>query len=361
MATAELEAPGTESRLEAPVLAPGETNALGVRGVRKAAIVLTALDAETSAAILRQLSEEEVHDVTREISRLTDVPKQERMTILQEFVDRCGHPEGFPNGGLEYATSVLLTAFGPETGRRMADRLVKSMGAGAVSIDSLRKTDPQHLAQVVRGEHPQTVALILCHLGTAHAAELLRALPAEVRSDVVRRMAALDQISPEVVNRIAKLVGTKLRVLGDSSLEAYRGVRAVAEVLNRVDSEMSESILETINSEDAGTAQAIRDLMFVFDDFLKVGADSVRTIVGKVERKTLTMALKGSSPTLRNHFTSLMSGRAAEMLIEDMEALGPVKIKDVQDSRQQVVAVARQLQADGAISLQAGAPEEFVV
>jgi flagellar motor switch protein FliG len=214
---------------------------------------------------------------------------------------------------------------------------------------------------VVRGEHPQTVALILCHLGTAHAAELLRALPAEVRSDVVRRMAALDQISPEVVNRIAKLVGTKLRVLGDSSLEAYRGVRAVAEVLNRVDSEMSENILETINSEDAGTAQAIRDLMFVFDDFLKVSADSVRTIVGKVDRKTLTMALKGSSPTLRDHFTSLMSSRAAEMLGEDMEALGPVKIKDVLDSRQQIVAIARQLQADGAISLQAAGAEEFIV
>jgi flagellar motor switch protein FliG len=263
-------------------------------------------------------------------------------------------------GGIEYATSVLLAAFGPETGKRMAERLLKSISTESPDVDSLRRADPQDLAKIVHREHPQTIALIMCHLSTSQAAKLLSELPAALRSDVTRRMAALDQISPDVINRIAKVIGGKLRLAGQSSLGAYGGVRAVAEILNQVDSTTAEEILQTIGNEDAALGESIRHLMFVFEDLLNVSQDSMRTLLGRVDRKLLTTGLKGASPKIKAHFTSLMSARAKEMLEEDMQALGPVRIRDVEEAQQKIIAVARQLQAEGVISLSAAGSDQFV-
>lgn len=354
--------PLTTAAPQVPTIALPKSTDDGSRipGRRKAAILLTSLGDQASAPILRQLTEEEVHDITREISLLANVTQEERTTVLSRFTTAVESPDVFSHGGIEYATSVLLQAFGPETGKRMADRLLKSLGSDMPSIDCLRKADPKHLAKVVHREHPQTIALILCHLGTSHAAQLLTALPAELRSQVARRMAALDQISPEIINKIAKIVGTKLRTLGESSLESYGGVRAVADVLNRVESAASEEILRAISSEDPSLEQTIRHLMFLFDDFIHIGQDALRALLGRVDRKLLTMALKGCTPQVKQHFTGLMSTRAAEMLNEDMQALGPVRIKDVEEAQQQIIAIARRLQAEGVIDLQPAAAEQFV-
>jgi flagellar motor switch protein FliG len=334
--------------------------AQGLSGRRKAAILLTVIGNQASAAILRQLTKEEVHDITREISLLPSATEDERQSVLGDFVTKAEHPDNLGLGGIEYATSVLLAAFGPETGKRMAERLLNSISTETPDIDSLRKADPQHLAKIVQREHPQTIALIMCHLGTGQAAKLLSELPAALRSDVARRMAALDQISPEVFNRIAKIIGGKLRLAGESSLEAYGGVRTLAEVLNQVDNSTTEEILQSIGNEDPTLGETIRHLMFIFEDLLNVSQDSMRTLIGRIDRKLLTTALKGGSPKIKAHFTSLMSGRAKEMFEEDMQALGPVRIKDVEEAQQKIITVARQLQTEGVISLSPAGAEQFV-
>ena len=329
-------------------------------GRRKAAILLTSIGNQASAAILRQLTEEEVHDITREISLLPSATEVERQSVLSDFVAKSERPGTLGAGGIEYATSVLLTAFGPESGQRMADRLLKSISTETPSIEALRKAAPQHLAMIVQNEHPQTIALIMCHLGTPQAAKLLSELPATLRSDVTRRMAVLDKISPEVVNRIAKIIGGKLQVAGQSSMGAYGGIRAVAELLNQVDNTTSEELLQTISDEDPSLGQNIRNLMFVFEDLMKVSQESMRALIGRTDRKVLTTALKGCGGKLKGHFTALMSGGAREMLEEDMQVLGPVRIRDVEEAQRKIIAIARQMQAEGVINLSVGGAEEFV-
>jgi flagellar motor switch protein FliG len=338
----------------------GSLDSGGISGLRKAAILLTTLGDQASAPILRELKEDEVHEITREISLLRQVGEQERTATLREFMEKIVHRDYYSTGGLEYATSLLMAAFGPEAGKRISDRVLKSIATDMPNIDSIRKADPEHLAKVIHREHPQAIALILCHLGSSNAAQLLYALPPQLRADVTRRMAGVDQISPEIINRIAKSVGAKLRILGETSMEAYGGVRAVAEVLNRVETSVGDDILAQIGSEDPALEQTIRHLMFVFDDLLNISKDSLRTLLGRIDRKLLTMALKGCTPQIKQHFTSLMSGRAAEMLNEDMQALGPVRIRDVEDAQQKIITAARELQAQGVLSLQPAAAERFV-
>ena len=350
-----------------PVRAPGAETAPNApdtplpKGPRLAAILLTSIGDENCAAVIRHLSEDQVHEVTREISCLKNVTDEERIAVFKHFEYTMEQARLFAPGGISYATSVLVSAFGPETGKRMADRVLKSLGTETASIDSLQKADPQHLAKVVQREHPQTIALVLSHVGPAHAAKLLAALPDKVRADVVRRMAALDQISPDIVNKIAKTLGAKLRTLGEASLESYGGVRAVAEVLNRVDGTTSDGILGEISDADPTLGQAIRNLMFVFDDLLHVDVTAIKALSGKLDRKMLVLALKGSTAQMRTLFTSVMSTRAAEMLFEDMQALGPVRIREVQEAQQGIIAIARQLETEGLLSLKSGGGDQYVV
>ena len=321
-----------------------------ISGTRKAAILLTSLGDEASAAILRQLTEEQVHDITREISTLGRLNQEQRQSVMNEFLSTAGQGTNAV-GGVEYATSVLLAAFGPETGKRMAERLLRSVGGDASGLDLLRKVDPQQLAKVVQREHPQTLALIVCNLDTGKAARLLSELPDKLRAQVVRRVAALDQVSPEVTSRLGKIIGSKLRLVGESTSESFGGVRSVAELLNRLDSENSEAILKEITNDDPELGQEIRQIMFVFEDLLNIPEESLRKLLGKADRKALTLALKGSTVQIKKHFTSAMSQRAAAMLAEDMEALGPVRLKDVQSARQVLVTTARQMADAGEITL----------
>jgi flagellar motor switch protein FliG len=353
------DAPTATPLLTAPSLeTPPEP--LRVRGGRKVAILLTSVGDRISADIVRALTEEEVHDVTREISLLTDVSEPERYEVLNDFLKTSGKAAFFSPGGRDYATSILLTAFGPETGKRMADRLLKSMENDTSMIDTLRKADPQHLAKIVHREHPQTIALILCHIGSTQAASLLSVLPEELRAQVARRMAALDQISPEIINKLAKTICAKLRIVGEPSLETCGGVRAVAEVLNRVEVAAGEEILTAISAEDPTLGTTIRQLMFVFDDFLRLSQDILRTLVAAVDRKTLTIALKGSSPQLKKAFLGVLSTRAAEMVAEDIQALGPVRVRDVQAAQQTIIGDAKKLETQGLFSLHSSSLDEIV-
>jgi flagellar motor switch protein FliG len=330
------------------------------KGIRKAAILITALGDRISGEVLRRMPEEEAHDLAREVSLLSRVSHDEREEVLREFHQLTHNPGHLITGGKEYATSVLLAAFGPDAGKRMAERLSKAPGDETPVVETLRKADPRNLAKVVQNEHPQSIALILGQLGSVQAAALLSALPQNVRTEAARRMAALDQISPEVINKLTRTVCDKLKLLGESNLESCGGVRSVADILNRVKQTTSEEILSGLDDEDAPLAASIRQMMFVFDDLLHVNADDLRVILSKLDRKVLTLSLKGSSTQVKVHFKSVLSSRAAEMLEEDLQALGPVRIRDVQSAQQQIIDEARKLQKDGKISLNSSGSEEFV-
>jgi flagellar motor switch protein FliG len=330
-------------------------------GLRKAAMLLIVLGEQTSAELLQQLSEEEVQKVSREVAKITAISPEESESILNEFHHLAAAGEYVARGGVDYARKLLTRAFSPDTAKRMLDRLTKALSADAANFDAIQNADPQQLAKFIHNEHPQTIALVLSHLNIAQAGALLMSLPSTLRSDVARRMASLDQISPEIIGKIAGVIGQKLKALGEFSRESYGGVRAVAEVLNRMDSASSREILETIEKQDTNLAETIRHLMFVFEDLLLIDPMGLKEVLGKIDRKVLTVALKGTSEKLRNQVLGCLSQRGAEMLREDMEALGPVKIKEVESSQQQIIAVVRQLENEGVINLKGTVGEQYVV
>lgn len=330
-------------------------------GPQKAAVLMVTLGEELSGQVLKHLEEDEVAAIGKEVARIPAITAVEAEGILDEFYQMSMAQDYVLKGGIEYARKMLINAFGPEMATRILDRLVKLLGHDTASFDALQKADPQQLAKFIHSEHPQTIALILSHLGSSQAAGLLFSLPPEIRADVALRMANLEQISPDIISKIAGIIGQKLKALGELSRESYGGVRAVAEMFNRLDSATSKEILDTIEGEDPNLAETIRHLMFVFEDLLLIDQNGIKEVLARVDRKLLTVALKGTSDQLKNHFMQCMSQRGAEMLREDMEALGPVKIKEVEAAQQQIIAVVRQLEAEGVLSLKGAVGEQYVV
>jgi flagellar motor switch protein FliG len=330
-------------------------------GVRKAAMLLIVLGEQSSAEILTQLSEDDIQKVSREVAKITSISTDQAEGVLNEFHQISTARDFVARGGVDYARKLLTRAFPPEVARRLLDRLQKALGSEAASFDAIQKADPQLLAKFIHSEHPQTIALVLSHLNSSAAAALLTSLPPGIRSDVAQRMASLDQISPEVIMKIAGVIGQKLSALGEFSRESYGGVRAVAEMMNRLDSTSSRGILEHIETQDTNLAETIRHLMFVFEDLLLIGPNGLKEVTAKVDRKILTVALKGAGDQLRTMILDTMSARGAEMLREDMDALGPIKIKDVESAQQQIIAIVRQLEAEGVVSLKGAVGEQYVV
>jgi flagellar motor switch protein FliG len=336
-------------------------SAANVPGIRKAAILMIILGDQITAEILRQMDEEEVQAIGQEVARITSISNDQAEGVLEEFYQMSMAHDYVLKGGLDYAKKMLNSAFGPEHARKLVDRLMKTLGSELASFDALQKADPQQLAKFIHNEHPQTIALILSHLNASQAAGLLVSLPQELRGDVALRMAHLDQISPLIVSKIASIIGQRLKSLGELSRESYGGVRAVSEMFNRLDSGSSKDILEAIEQNDPKLVETIRHLMFVFEDLLLLSQEAIKEMLGKVDRKILTVALKGTSDQLKNHILQQMSQRGAEMLREDLDALGPIKIKEVEAAQQQIIAVFRQLEAEGAISLKGTVGEQYVV
>ena len=329
--------------------------------LRKAAMLLVCLGEQSSAELLQQLSEDDVQKVSREVAKITAISSEQAENVLEEFHHISAAGDYVARGGIDYARKLLMRAFNPDVAKRLLDRLTKALGSEAASFDAIQKADPQQLAKFIHNEHPQTIALVLSHLNQTQAAALLTSLPAGLRADVALRMASLDQISPEVILKIASVIGGKLKTLGEFSRESYGGVRAVAEMLNRLDSTSSREILTHIDQQDTNVAETIRHLMFVFEDLLLIDPMGLKEVLGKVDRKILTVALKGTSEQLKAQILSSMSQRGADMLKEDMEALGPIKIKEVEAAQQQIIAIVRQLESEGVLSLKGTVGEQYVV
>jgi flagellar motor switch protein FliG len=334
-------------------------SAAAASGLKKAAIFLVTIGEQASAELLKRLAEDEVKAVSKAIVRLDSVPREETDAILEAIYQDAFSQSPSARGGLQYARKILSSAFGPEGARRLSEHLARPVARNSKDMEVLQKADPRQLVRFLEEEHPQTVAIILAHLSTQQAASLLESFSAQIRSEIVVRIAELEHVSPDVVARIAVVMSDRIRVLGEMKREIGRGPRSVAEILNRMDSDEAESILNDI--QDPQLVDAIRNFMFVFEDVLLIDPKMMKEVVARIDRKILIVALKGTSERIKDHFLGGMSQRAKEMFSEDMEALGPVKIKDVRTAQQQIVATVRQLETEGVLSLKGGAEEEYVV
>ncbi|MDO8836836.1 MAG: flagellar motor switch protein FliG [Vicinamibacterales bacterium] len=329
-------------------------------GIRKAAVLSMLLGQDTASLLLQQLNEEEVEAIAQEVARMSGVPAAAGQEVLEEFHQMWIAAEHIARGGVDAARSILIKTFGSDEARRMIDRLVKTNESKMV-FSVLDKADPQHLSKFILSEHPQTIALILAHLKPAQSAELVGLLPEQLRVNVLTRMASLDEIPLDVIVRISSVIEERLKVLGGSTHESYGGVRAVAELLNRLDRGLSQGVLGSIEGGQPELAMAIRNLMFVFEDLLHVEDQSIREIVQRADKRVLTMALKGSSEEIRAKFLKNMSARAAEMIREEMEVLGAVRMRDVEKAQHDVVAIARKLEEEGLLVTGAAGGEAYVV
>jgi flagellar motor switch protein FliG len=321
-------------------------------GVEKAAALLATLGENASAAILKHLSEDEVQRVSQAVAQMSHLSSSDAEIVLEEFDQMVIAQQYVVKGGLDYAREMLHHAFGAETATRLLDQVKSLIANEMASFDVLQKADPQQLAKFIHSEHPQTIALVLSHITASQAAALLMSLPPALRTDVAVRMANLDQISPEIINKIAAVIEEKLKALGEFSRESYGGVRAVADMINRLDIGESREILNAIEEEDLKLFETIRHLMFVFEDLMQLDVRDLKELIQRVDRKMLTIALKGTSDQLKTRIMSVMSQRSAEMLREDIEVIGAVRIREVEAAQQNIIALIREMEKDGSITLQ---------
>ena len=335
--------------------------AAALTGVRKAAILVAVLGDEAAATIFRNLDEDDLQKVAQEVAKLGSVPKEISLQVLEEFKNLTLAQQHISRGGQELATRLLISAFGESGARDMIQRLLRANELSTTRMESLERFDPKQLARFLEGEHPQTIALILGHLDSRQASALLMCLPQAVRAESVKRIANLRQFSPEMASKVSVVLNRRLRSVGEQKKKTYSGFQNVADLLNNVDATTSSEILEMIEQQEAALAIGIRNLMFTFEDFRSVQEVQIREITAAVDKKTLTLALKGASEELRAHFYQTMSSRAIEMMKEDAESLGPVRSKDVANAQLEIVAIARKLESEGKVTLKSEGADEYVL
>ncbi len=332
-----------------------------LNGTRKAAILLSVLGEDTAAAILRNLPPDDLERITEEIANMGQIPVEITVQVLEEYQKIMSAQEYIAIGGQDVAVRLLVKAFGENGARSMVERLSQSDESKSFRIETLRKADPQQLARFLVGEHSQTKALVLSHLDARQASALLMRLEPEARADCVRRLANLGHFSPDVAAKVSSVLNRRLRSTGDQTRKAGNGFRNIAEMMNRLDPTTAREILENIEREEPKLAISIRDLMFTFDNFLEVPEQEMRELMSAIDKKTLTIALKGASEDVRSHFYRTMSSRAVEMMKEDSEVMGPVRSKDVAKAQGEIVAIARKLEAEGKIVLKSEGEDEYVL
>jgi flagellar motor switch protein FliG len=331
-----------------------------MNGLRKAAILMVILGEDAAGEIYKHLPQAEVERITQEIAVLQRFDSETGLYVLEEFHKLVLTGDYVSQGGAEYANKVLVKAFGKEGATELLRQVSLAAELSGSKLDSLRKADPQQLAQFIEGEHPQTIALILAHLESKQASTLLMKLPAELRAEPIKRLAQLRQFSPEMAQRVALVLHKRLQSLGEQRRRGYAGLRGVADVMNRLDVTVGKEILQAIESDDPKLAISIRNFMFTFEDLVTVPEAGIRELLGQMDKKTLATALRGASEELKNYIFKSMSSRAVEMLKEDMEVLGPVKSKEINKAQLEAVTVARKLEAEGKLTLTPEAEDEFV-
>lgn len=329
--------------------------------LRKAAVLMITIGDELARSIYQHLSEQELQLLTEEIASVRDVSPEVASAVLEEFYELIETQQYMVHGGLEYATKLLVDTFGKQRAADLLSQVKNAQEAQHSDLAMLQEVDPHQLSKFLEGEHPQTVALVLAHLDPKRASQVLQELDEGLRVDSIRRLAEMQQFSPEMAQKVALVLHKRLLSLGDTHRKSYSGFKGVADLLNRLDAIAAKSILEQIEKDDPQLAINIRNLMFTFEDLVTVPAASIRELISQVDKKQLALALKGANPELKAHLFKALSSRAIEMLQEDMEVLGPVRAREVMGAQQEILVLARKLEGEGKLILATEKEDDLMV
>jgi flagellar motor switch protein FliG len=330
-------------------------------GLRKAAVLLMALGEELAKEILRSLSEGDVQRLTEELAELRAVPPEISAAVVEEFWEVLESQNFMVHGGFDYASRLLLEAFGKEKAADLMNLVRLSQEAAQGNLAKLQRTDAQQLGKLLDAEHPQTIALVLAHLDPRRASLVVDNLSEEHKVVSLQRLAEMRQFSPEMAQKVAHSLHRRLESMGDTQRKSYSGFKAVADLLNRLNADQSKHILDVIEEGDPELALNIRNLMFTFEDLITVPAATIREIVSGVDKRQLALALRGANDELRATIFKSMSSRAVDMLKEDMEVLGPVRSREVAQAQQEILNLARRLEAEGKVILKLETGDEMLV
>ncbi len=328
-------------------------------GRQKAAIFLVSLGSDVSSEIFKHLREDEIEQLTFEIARLDKIEPDEKDRVLQEFQEMMMAQEFISQGGIDYARDVLERALGTQKAIDIVNRLTSSLQVRP--FDFIRRTDPSHLLNFIQGEHPQTIALILAYLDSQKAALILAELPHNVQADVARRIAEMKRTSPDVLREVERVLERKLSTLASEDFTQAGGIDTVVEVLNNVDRGTEKIIIEALEEEDPELAEEIKKRMFVFEDIVLLDDRSIQKVLREVDTQELAKALKGVDAEVQEKIFRNMSKRAASLLREDMDFMGPIRLRDVEEAQQKIVNIIRKLEDAGDIVVARAGEEELVV
>lgn len=329
-------------------------------GPTKAAIVMVALGPEASAQIFKNLNEVEVERLSTEIAKLQNVSNEMREAVLDEFHNLAMAHQYVTQGGIDYARKLLEAALGPRKAKEILEKVQQTIRTTGFNL--LENIDPKQLVNFIQKEHPQTIALLLAHMEPKNAAAVISALPQEVQVDVTTRIATMESISPETLEQVEEVLVGQIKSLFGGDVSEIGGVKSVAEILNCVDRGAEKNILGSLERENPELATEIKNLMFVFEDILLLDDRSMQRVLKEIDTKDLAIALKGASEELQEKFFHNMSSRASEMIKEEMEYMGPVRLKDVEEVQQKIVDVVRRLEEEGEIIISGrGGEEEIIV
>ena len=335
------------------------TNTQDYTGIQKAAILLIALGPERSADIFKHLKEDEIEELTLEIANTRSVSPQVKEDVLNEFYQICLAQQYIAEGGIGYAKELLDKALGEDRAKEVITKLTASLQVRP--FEFVRKTDPSQLLNFIQDEHPQTIAMILSYLTSAQAALVIGALPPEKQADVAKRIAMMDRTSPDVIKEVERVLEKKLSSLVNQDYTIVGGVDAIVNILNTVDRTTEKHIMESLEIEEPELADEIRKKIFVFEDILLLDDRAIQRVLRDVDNADLGVALKAANEEVQNVIFKNLSKRLAAMIKEDMEFMGPVRMKDVEEAQQKVVSVIRKLEDSGEIVISRGGGDEIVV
>ena len=328
-------------------------------GLQKAAVLLITLGPEKAANIFKHLKEEEIEQLTLEIANTRSVSPSQKEEVLNEFYEVCLAQQYIAEGGIGYAKDLLQKALGEEKAKDVLGKLTASLQVRP--FEFIRKTDASQILNFIQDEHPQTIALILSYLSPSQAAGIVGSLPPDKQTDVAKRIATMDRTSPDVIKEVEDILEQKLASLVSQDYTIVGGVDSVVAILNTVDRGTEKHIMENLEIEEPELADEIRKKMFVFEDILMLDDRSIQRVLRDVENNELAVALKNANEDVRNAIFSNLSTRLADMIREDMEYMGPVRVKDVEEAQQKIVNIIRKLEDSAEIVISRGGGDEIIV
>ncbi|AHF07788.1 flagellar motor switch protein FliG [Desulfitobacterium metallireducens] len=329
-----------------------------INGIQKAAILMIALGPDKSAKIVQHLTETEIDQLTLEMANVHKISAEQRDNVVDEFHQMCIANDYIAQGGIDYARDVLERALGEQKAFDIISRLSSSLKMRP--FDLVRRTDPKQLLSFIQGEHPQTIALIMTHLPSDKAATILSSLAHEKQADITRRIALMGRTSPDVLKEIEKILERKISSLAPTDYTTSGGIQSVVDILNRSDPGTLKVVMDALEMDDPELAEQVKRQMFVFEDIVMLDDRGIQLVLREVDSKDLALAIKGSNPEVGEKIMQNMSARASQMLKEDIEFMGPVRLRDVEDAQQRIVKVIRRLEESGAIVISRGGGDELI-